>query len=239
MLKEPPHETIESITRILLACERKGVIRDFAGHAVGKRRKLIVCKFIAERIAPRYLYPIDVRDGERKVGEKELIDLLEQVLRSIPDEQAFLLASRDDRHRRQIGQMIARRMSKIMRKRYTLSQIDNSTWNFRVHEPGPSWGDEALAEANRRAELRPRYRWRRTAGMFEPDFTGFDGELAFGRIWYAHSKGPEAWWQWECLLTMDRQLNSLPQGGADIARQAARDVEDHYDILKRLNGLME
>ena len=40
MLDEPPAKTIESLTAILLACERRNIIRAFSGYAIGKRRDL-------------------------------------------------------------------------------------------------------------------------------------------------------------------------------------------------------
>lgn len=238
MLNEPPEKTIESITHVLLFCERKAAIRDFAGHQPGKRRKLAVCDEIAKRIAPRYLGPVEFKDGDRLVAKEELIAMLADVLRSIPDEQAFLMVSKLERHKRSIANMIARRISKCVKAAFTMRQLDNRSEMLRVNDPSrKSHADEAKDYQNRIASLHPRYRWKRTVDPHTPDFTSFDHGAPFARVWYDPRKGSAESWQWECKTTEVRQLNSLPTGGADIARQAARDAEDYYDALKRLNDL--
>lgn len=238
MLNEPPEKTIESITHVLLFCERKAALRDFAGHQPGKRRKLAICDEIAKRIAPRYMGPVEFKDGDRLVTKEELISMLADVLRSIPDEQAFLMASKLERHKRGIAKMIARRMSKRAKAAFTMRQIDNRAEMLRVNDPTrKSHADEAKDYRDRIASLHPRYRWKRTVDIHTPDFTGFDLGIPFARVWYQGSKEPMEGWRWECTATRARLLNSLPTGGADITRQAARDAEDYYDALKRLNEL--
>jgi hypothetical protein len=96
--------------------------------------------------------------------------------------------------------------------------------------------DKALEGQRRHAELKPRYRWRRTGDMFTPDFVGLDGGTKFGRIWPDEDFAPKERWRWLCTVIMSRTLDSPSKGGADVARQAARDLEDHYDALKRLNA---
>lgn len=238
MLDEPPEKTIESITHILLFCERKAALRDFAGHQPGKRRKLAVCDEIAKRIAPRYMFPVEFKDGDRLATKEELISMLADVLRSIPDEQAFLMVSKIERHKRSIATMIARRMSKRAKAAFTMRQIDNRAEMLRVNDPARKhYGEEAIDYQLRLGSLYPRYRWKRTVDIHTPDFTGFDLGMPFARVWCDNSKGPMECWQWECTASADRRLNSLPTGGADITRQAARDAEDYYDALKRLNEL--
>ena len=118
-----------------------------------------------------------------------------------------------------------------------MTQIDNAAEMIGVSTyAGKKWGEEALEAQQRLGELMPRYRWKRTQEMFDPDFSGFDGPTLFGRIWLDETLGSKERWQWSCTVTMSHILNSPANGGADIARQAARDLEDHYDALKRLNG---
>ena len=238
MLNEPPEKTIASITAVLLACEKRGAIRDYAGFAPGKRRRLEVCRYIAGRIAPRYFFPIAFRDGDREVPEAELIEMLADVLRSIPDEQAYLLVSTNNDHRMAIRDMIAKRMAKRCRAAYQMSQLDNTAGMVRINDPTrPAHADESKAYQERMRSLAPRYRWQRT-DIYLPNFTGFDAGQPFARIWCDYSKGDETW-QWECTAEFPRRLNSPPSGGADITRQAARDAEDYYDRLKAHNDLHE
>jgi hypothetical protein len=149
VLDEPPEKPIESITRVLMFCERKAALRDFAGYQPGKRRKLSVCDEIAKRIAPRYNFPVD-KDGDRHVSQNELVAMLADVLRSIPDEQAFLIVSKLDRHKRSIADMIAGRMSKRVKAAFTMCQVGNRAAMLRVNDPTrKSHADEAKDYQNR------------------------------------------------------------------------------------------
>lgn len=126
MLSETPKKTITTMTAVLLACQPQGRIRAYAGRSVGMRRDLSVCRYIARDIAPRLLWPLEFRDGDRVAGEADLIPVFERVLESIPDEQAFLLVSREDRQRREIRSMIGKRLAKRLLAAFTVSQVDRT-----------------------------------------------------------------------------------------------------------------
>ncbi len=237
MLDEPPEKTIESITVTLLFCESKAALRGYAGPR--KKRKVAVCREIATRIAPRYMFPVEFRDGDRLVTAQELTDVLADVLRSIPDDKALLMAAGNNRQQNGIARMIARRAAKRLKSAFQMRQIDNRAAMLRANNPEQKpYGDEALDNLHRLGSLIPRYRWKRTADAYTPDFTGYDADLPFARVWFDNSKVSQEWWQWECTVKLNGRLNSPPSGGADITRQAARDAEDYYDALKRHNRLI-
>lgn len=238
MRHELPEQTIESITHVLLFCEKKAALRDFAGHQPGKRRKLSVCDEIAKRIAPRYMYPVEFKNGDRPVAQEELIQMLADVLRSVPDEEAFLMVSKLEHQKRSTASMIASLMASRAKAAFTMRQRDNQAEMLRVDDPASKPDGEAALDYQRRlGTLHPRYRWNRTINIHMPDFTGYDLGVPFARVWRDYSKGSAESWQWECTTQRDRRLNSRPTGGADITRQAARDAEDYYDALKRLNDI--
>ncbi|EJL57983.1 hypothetical protein PMI09_00688 [Rhizobium sp. CF122] len=126
MLSDTPSQTIFNLTADGLACERPGVLRDYAGWSVGKRRKLNVCRFMAERIAPRYMFPLSFRYGDRPVTSDELIAELERILLEVSAERAFLMASKDWDQRQIVRREIAEAISKRLVGRFTVVQVDNS-----------------------------------------------------------------------------------------------------------------
>jgi hypothetical protein len=219
---------------------RRKPLRRFTGYEVGKRRDLSCIPRIALDLARDLLRPMEFYSGDAKQDAVALTPMIEQVLRSVPAEDAFALSTRNHELvstvRNIIGSQIAEALVaafEIRGRVYSGQSSSMPTGN------GMMIGDIAVAHNHRLGQLVPRYKWRRASGPYMPDFVGFDGEMKFGRIWQDYTIGYETSWQWSCLVTMSRILNSPSQGSADIARQAARDLEDHYDALKRLNGVTE
>ena len=66
------------MTAVLFACQPQSRIRAYAGRSVGKRRDLSVCRHIARDIAPRLLWPLEFRDGDRIAGEADVIPIFEK-----------------------------------------------------------------------------------------------------------------------------------------------------------------
>ncbi|WP_431321693.1 hypothetical protein [Rhizobium sp. YTU87027] len=114
------------MTAISLACERRGVMRDYAGWSVGKRRNLRVCRWIAERIAPQYMFPLSFKDGDRDVTEMELVEELERVLLGISPARAYLMASKVCEERESVRHEIAGKIAYILTRKFTVSRVDRS-----------------------------------------------------------------------------------------------------------------
>ena len=233
-------EWIRSNVAIHLACGRRWEIRTFSGYAVGKRRDLSRFPAMAQGIADDLLRSLEFyKDGE-KLQQNAIAPVILEVLHDVPAEDAFALASKNNDLVRKIRDIIGGRMACALLAEFELRRKPRPEHDVIRPEPiNGSAANDALANLHRLGQLVPRYKWRRANGPYLPDFFGSDGEVTFGRIWQDYSLGYEEAWQWTCLVNMKRILNSPPEGRADIARQAARDLEDYYDALKRLNGLTE
>lgn len=136
MLRDPPAVTIETLTSILLACEKPASIRQFAGWSVGKRRDLRACASIAGRIAPRYQFPLSFKSNGRDVSAAELVDVLEGVLRAVTDERAFALVSKDADQRAVVRREIASQAAKQLTSLFEVTRIDNETDGLRRSSGG-------------------------------------------------------------------------------------------------------
>ncbi|NTH50465.1 hypothetical protein G6L09_05685 [Agrobacterium rhizogenes] len=232
-------ERIRQNVCIHIALMRRKPLRSFTGYEVGKRRDPSCIPGIALDIARDMLRALDFYSGEEKREATALAPMIEQVLRSVPAEDAFALSTRNHELVLIVRDIIGNQVANALTAAFEIKKKPppGPMWNLQT-ETGTLGGD-ALANLERQGQLVPRYKWRRASGPYLPDFVGFDGEMKFGRIWQDYTMGYESSWQWSCLVTMSRILNSPSRGSADIPRQAARDVEDHYDALKRLNGVTE
>jgi hypothetical protein len=237
MSEDEPHATIHLLVYIHFACLTRQQIRDFAGRSVGKKRDLQSIGTLSAAIAKRLVWPLRFYAADQEVSKGHLANGIEAVLRAIPDEMAFLLANVLDDERKRGRRCLGDAVARSLLASYRAERVDRTKEMLSVGAHcGPTLGEQSLASLTRLGELRPRYKWRRTSVGFEEDFTGFDDGMRFGRIWVDNRLGPDNRWQWSCLVGMARVLNSPSKGAADIPRQAARDVEDHYDALKRLNN---
>lgn len=239
MHQETVAERIRQNICIHIALMRRKPLRRFTGYELGKRRDLSCIPEMALDIARDLLRPMEFYSGGEKQDAAALTPMIEQVLRSVPAEDAFALSTRNHELVSTVRNIIGNQVADALIAAFDIEKKPppGPMWNLQT-ETGTLGGD-ALANLERQGQLVPRYRWRRASGPYMPDFVGFDEEVKFGRIWQDYTMGYETSWQWSCLVTMSRILNSPSQGSADIPRQAARDVEDHYDALKRLNGITE
>jgi hypothetical protein len=88
-------------------------------------------------------------------------------------------------------------------------------------------------------EYVPRYKWRETwPGEGHQDFVGVDGDEIFGRIMLdttTHTKKGK--WMWSGGFLRWKRIRVMPQSGwAETAREASREVEEHYEKTKAANG---
>lgn len=243
MVGEPISEKIRTSVWIYFACLRRGRLRDFTGYAVGKRRNLSCVQCMSSEMATNFLLSLEFNLGGHSVQADQIASVVAEVLLSVSPEDAFELSKRYEHHavlamRNSIGGKVAKALMAAFGVAKRPPRVSIWFHNMRPAD-GMTWGDEASASMKRYGDLRPRYPWRRAGGLYDEDFVAFDGGVKFGRIWLDERMGPSERWQWSCLVTMTRILNSPSRGGADLARQAARDLEDHYDALKRLNGMEE
>ncbi|HEY0120678.1 MAG TPA: hypothetical protein VGC14_02765 [Rhizobium sp.] len=239
MREETIAERIRLNVCIYITLMRRKPLRRFTGYEIGKRRDLSCIPGMALDIARDLLRPLEFyADGER-LEATALTPMIDKVLHQVPAEDAFALSTRNHELVSTIRDIIGSQVAEALITAFDIKKKPppGPMWNIQT-KTGTLAGD-ALAALERDGQLVPRYKWRRASGPYMPDFVGFDGEMKFGRIWQDYSVGYDNCWQWTCLVTMSRILNSPSQGSADIARQAARDVEDHYDALKRLNGITE
>lgn len=124
--RETPAQIIETMTAILLACERRASIRDYAGWSAGHRRNLLTCRFISERIAPRFTFPLLFKDGDRIATVEELARIIEDVLLELPADQAFLLVGKDHDTVAGVRNALAATVARRLCEKYEISKIDNT-----------------------------------------------------------------------------------------------------------------
>ncbi len=225
---------------IHLACLRRRQVRFFSGYAVGKRRDPSHFPGMAREMADDLFRSLEFYRGGEKLPASAVAPVILKALHGVPPGDAFALASRDNNLVRQMRDAIGQRMAIALLDAFEVKRHPRPTQD--AIRPKPKYGlvaNDALAHLHRQGHLLPRYKWRHTSDLHMPDFIGMDGEVSFGRIWQDASFGYDERWQWKCLASMKRILNSPPEGRTDIARQAARDVEDYYDALKRLNEITE
>lgn len=136
---ETPFQTIETMTAVLLASSARMHLRSFAVGSRGKKCEMTVAKWIAEAIGPRFLYPLEFRDGDRVAQAEEITAVVEQTLLSVPDADATMLVSKNDHHRKEardmIGEMVARRLT----NKYEIVRLDRSMEHLRPRTSDGQW----------------------------------------------------------------------------------------------------
>jgi hypothetical protein len=128
-----PFDTIKELTAVLLASQDRSTMRRFAGRGVRRRREMEMCRFIAEAIGPRFLWPLEFRKGDQLASEEDMISVVEEVLRSVSAEDALHLASNDHRAKSGVRSKIGAHVAKRLCKAYTVTRPDRSDFMY-----GPS-----------------------------------------------------------------------------------------------------
>ncbi|NEI70936.1 hypothetical protein GR212_15235 [Rhizobium lusitanum] len=231
---------IRLIVSIHFACMRRREVRSFSGYALGKRREPSRFPGLASGIAETLFQSLEFYEDGETLQRPAIAPVILEALQRVTAEDAFALASRNNDLVRLTRDVISQGIADALVGAFDVRKKTRPEYD--VIRPKPKHGsaaNDALAHLERMGQLVPRYTWRRANGPYLADFFGSDREVTFGRIWQDASFDYDEQWQWTCLVSMKRILNSPPEGRTDIARQAARDVEDYYDALKRLNGTSE
>ena len=82
-------------------------------------------------------------------------------------------------------------------------------------------------------EIKLEYRWRKTWPEVEDDFVGRDGEETIGRF-YKHRAAEGMRWYWHMQWGGDRRDRVQLSGLCREPREAAREIERNYDLLKKI-----
>jgi hypothetical protein len=89
----PPTEAIRRTVGMHFNLLSRQSRRDYAGFAVGKRRKLEIVPFIAREMATRILQQVVLEDDGKAVEPTTVAKRIEAVLLAFPDAEAFHIAS--------------------------------------------------------------------------------------------------------------------------------------------------
>ncbi len=89
----PPTEAIRRTVGIHFNLLSRQSRRDYAGFAVGKRRKLEIVPFIAREMAARILQQVVLEDDGKAVEPITVAKRIETVLLAFPEAEAFHIAS--------------------------------------------------------------------------------------------------------------------------------------------------
>ncbi|MCV9967718.1 hypothetical protein OIU34_38520 [Pararhizobium sp. BT-229] len=93
MRDTPPSEAIRQAVGIHISMLSRQTRRDYAGFAVGKRRKLANVPFIAREMAKKILQQVVLEDAGIAVDAEVVAKRIEEVLTAGPESDAFLVAS--------------------------------------------------------------------------------------------------------------------------------------------------
>lgn len=80
------------------------------------------------------------------------------------------------------------------------------------------------------SEITLQYHWRKTWPDRENDFTGWDGQNRIDRF-YEHRAPEGIRWMWFYQFTDGDADNPQPNGMCETPREAAREIERHYDAV--------
>ncbi|NNH30489.1 hypothetical protein C9413_13535 [Rhizobium sp. SEMIA 4085] len=88
-------------------------------------------------------------------------------------------------------------------------------------------------------EYQPKYRWRMTwPAEHDQDYSGWDGNIQFGRIFYECVGMMTGRWCWAGGYDPRIKMIVRPRWGwSETAGRATQKVEEHYEACLRLNGL--
>lgn len=230
----PAYETLRFVASVCLSRTSKQTRRDFAGYAVGKRRKLTVVPYIARDMAKEVIRSVNVTSGGLAVAPEEIAAKVEAILLSITDEQAFKLASHVTDEKDEVVDFIADQVRALMLSDYTVTEVEREP-AVRVAEESNGWQSFESIKCNEK----PRYKWRHTwADGSGNDFVGYKSGACLGRIFQIdYTVHNEKWfWLVEHVALERPEREGRTAGWERSAREAACRVEQSYDAIMRLNG---
>ncbi|AGB71793.1 MULTISPECIES: hypothetical protein [Rhizobium] len=230
----PAFETLRFVAAVCIGRTSKQTKRDFAGYAVGKRRKLSVVPYIAGDMAKELIRSVQVANGNQRVTAEEIAGKIEAILLGLDEKTAFNLASIATEEREAVVDLIADQVRAMMLTDYTVSEVEK--------EPEPpkpvEWNGWQSFESIKAAE-KPQYKWRHTwADRCGNDFVGYKDGKCIGRVFQIDYTAQRDRWFWLIEhVPVERPARENRSAGWEwTAREAACRAEKCYDAIMRLNG---
>ncbi|MGY5811985.1 hypothetical protein ACXHXG_30335 [Rhizobium sp. LEGMi198b] len=230
----PAFETLRFVATSCIARTSRQTRRDFAGYAIGKRRKLSVIPYIALDMAKEILRHVNVAERGQAVIPEAIAAKIEAILLDINDEEAFKLASIKTEEKEEVVDFIADQVRAMVFSNFTVTEIEREPEPPKAIESNGWKGYESIG-----ADERTRYKWRHTwAGDKGDDFVAYDGPLCLGRIFRLDYTAQADKWFWLVEhVPLERPERQCPSAGWEWgAREAACRVEKCYEAIMRLNG---
>ncbi|NTG48556.1 hypothetical protein G6M04_14280 [Agrobacterium rhizogenes] len=230
----PAFETLRYVASVCMGRTSKQTRRDFAGYAVGTRRKLSVIPYIARDMAREIMRAVNVANNGLTVIPDEIAAKIEAILLNVSDEQAFKLASISTEEKEEVVEIIVDQVRAMILSDYTVTEIER--------EPEPPKAVESngwKAFETIRSDEKPRYRWRHTwADKNGNDLICYRDGTRIGRVFQLDYTVQKAKWFWlvEPTAVNRPERESRSAGWEWSAREAACRVENCFDAIMRLNG---
>ena len=139
----PAYETLRFVASVCIGRTSKQTRRDFAGYAVGKRRKLSVVPYIACDMAKELVRSVQVVNDGQPAAPEQIAEKIEAILLGIDEGMAFNLASHSTEEKEAVVELIADQVRAMMLTDYIVTEIEK--------EPEPS----KAVESNRPLDICP------------------------------------------------------------------------------------
>ncbi|NTF99088.1 hypothetical protein G6L30_03050 [Agrobacterium rhizogenes] len=230
----PAFETLRFVAGICMGRTSQQTRRDFAGYAIGKRRKLTVIPYIARDMAQEIMRAVNVENGGRAIIPDEIAAKIEAILLDVSDEQAFKLASHVSDEKEEIIDAIADKVLAMMFSDYAVTEIEKEP---ELRKPDESNGWKAYECI--KSDEKPRYKWRHTwADRNGNDLVGYKGGACIGRVFRIdYTIQHEKWFWLVGHMPLERpERENRTAGWERSAREAACRAENCFDAIMRLNG---
>ncbi|WP_341486873.1 hypothetical protein [Pararhizobium sp. A13] len=231
MYEIPPSEAIRQAVGIHFNLLSRQTRRDYAGFAVGKRRKLEIMPFVAREMAIRILQQVVLEDAGKAVEAATVAKRIEALLLAFPEAEAFRIASDDTNEAEAARHKLTQQITLDLLQSFTAVEIEREPQCTASLSNGWKMWDVIPAGEQ------PSYRWHRTwSGKADDDFIGFDKELPIGRIFRIDNIQQNDKWFWLLGYPGSRMRRECPASGwEETMRQAACRVERCYKAVTDLN----
>jgi hypothetical protein len=120
----PAFEILRFVASVCLSRLSRQTRRDFSGYDIGKRRKVSVVPHIALDMAKELLRAVNIAHGDQPATPEEIASKIEAILLSIPEEQAFRLASIATEEREALKNDISDQVRDAILGAYAVKEIE-------------------------------------------------------------------------------------------------------------------
>ncbi|MBB5576405.1 MULTISPECIES: hypothetical protein [Rhizobium] len=230
----PAYETLRFVASVCMERISKQTRRDFAGYAVGKRRKLSVVPYIAHDMAKELVRSVKVAKGGQLAAPEEIAEKIEAILLGIDEQTAFNLASVSTEEKEAVVDLVADQVRAKMLSDYSVAEIEKEPEPPKAIEWNGWKGFESI-----KSDEKPQYKWRHTwADRSGNDFVGYKCGACIGRIFQIDYTAQRDKWFWLVEhVPLERPERECRSAGWEwSAREAACRAEKCYDAIARLNG---